>query len=120
MDATNGIRDRVATNVHSLMKQYGIQSQAKRAVKTGISQTQIGNILRRERAVSVDLLERLSDGLGCEPWVLLSPIDHVESFNNSDVQVMLHCYLRLSPNDQDAIKSMSQQLYDATRTSFLY
>ncbi len=102
------------------MKQAGIQSQAQLADTTGISQTQIGNILRRERGASIDLLERLAGGLGCEPWVLLSPTGYVEAFSNSDLQVMLHCYLRLSINDQDVLKAMAQQLYASTRTSFLY
>lgn len=120
MEASNGIRERMSTNLKTLMKQSGMKSQAQLAGVTGISQAQISNILRAEKGASIDVLERLSKGLGCDPWVLLSPVDYVDAFNNSDLRLLVHCYLRLRPNDQDALKGMSQQLYEATHSGKPY
>ena len=116
MEATNGIRERMSANLKSLMKLAGMQTQKQLAAATGISQTQIGYILRSEKGASIDILDRLANGLGCDPWVLLSPNGHVEAFDNSDLQEMVQCYLRLSISDQDSLKSISKELFQSIYT----
>ena len=113
-----GVCKMLATNLKTRMGSGGIKSQTQLAALTGISQSQIGNILREDRAASIDTIQRLADGLECEPWLLLSPVGDLEAFNDPDFQIMIHCYLRLMPTDQDAITNMTRQLYEASGTSF--
>jgi len=120
MKETKTICERLSTNLKSLMKQAGIKSQAELAVKTGISQTQISSILRLKKAPSIKTSEKLAVGTGCEPWVLLAPTLYVKEFHDSELQLMMYCYLRLLSDDQEALARMAQQLYEANRKSYLY
>ncbi len=107
-------REVLASNIKSLMKQAGIESQAQLAKTTGISQTQIGNILRQEKAASIDLLERMANGLGCEPWLLLGPVDFLKEFKHADFAALLYCYMKLPANDQNDVWEMTHNLYEST------
>lgn len=108
------IRKTLATNIKSLMNHAGIKSQAQLAQLTGISQTQISNILGHKKAASTDLLERLAAGLGCEPWLLLTPVAFLEEYGQTDYASLVYCYMRLRPSAQDAVWEMTHQLYEAT------
>ena len=77
-------REILASNIKTLMTHAGVQSQAQLSKFTGVSQTQIGNILRQEKAASIDLLERLANGLNCEPWLLLAPVSLLEESGQPD------------------------------------
>lgn len=107
-------REVLASNIKSLMKHIGIRSQAQLSSLTGISQTQIGNIFRHEKAASIDLLERLANGLNCEPWLLLAPVNLLEEFGQPDFAPLIYCYSRLRPSDQNAVWDMTHELYEAT------
>jgi len=106
-------REVLATNIKSLMKSAGIRTQTQLARITGISQTQIGNILRQDKAASIDMLVRLANGLNCEPWMLLSPVALLEKFVNTDFVPLVYCYVRLPQSDQDAVWDMTHELYEA-------
>lgn len=103
----------LSTNIRSVMKKNGIRSQAQLANITGISQTQIGNILRHEKAASIDLVERLANGLNCEPWLLLAPVNLFEELGESDFIPLVYCYLKIPRDDQDAVWDMTHDLYEA-------
>ena len=107
-------REILATNLKSLMNQSGIASQAKLASKTGVSQTQIGNILNQKKGASVDILERLAKGLVCDPWLLLAPVILLEGPEYTDFAPLLFCYVNLTESDQKAVWEMTHQLYEAT------
>ena len=98
-----GNRAVLADNLKSLMEYAGIRSQAELARITGVSQTEISNILRQKKAVSVDTLERLANGLGCEHWLLLAPATLMEHFNPEDFAPLVHCYMSLPHSDQKAV-----------------
>lgn len=113
-------REVLATNIKSLMKLADIRSQAELADITGISLTQINNILRQKKSASIDLLQRLADGLGCESWLLLVPTNFLKGHNNTDFMHLVYCYMRLRPNAREALWSLTHELYEATReTQFL-
>lgn len=103
----------LANSIRVLMKRAGIQSQAQLASITGISQTQIGYILGQKKAASIDLLERLANGLDCAPWVLLAPANFMEEFGYPEVTPLLYCYMRLNQSDKDAVWDMTHDLYEA-------
>ena len=108
----------LATNIKSLMQNAGIKTQAQLASMTGISQTQIGNILSQKKGASVDILERLATGLECDPWLLLAPITILENFEHADFLPFVHCFMRLHPDDQDTVWKMTHQLYESSNMVF--
>ena len=113
--ATIGTREILANNIKLLMKQSAIGSQTQLANLTGISLTQINNILRHKTGATVDLLQRLADGLDCEPWLLLMPATLLDQHSSKEVIPFVYCYMRLRPNAQGAVWSITQELYEATR-----
>ena len=112
-------REILAKNIKSLMKQAGIRSQADLASITGVSLTQISNILRHEKAASIDLLQRLADGLECESWQLLTPTTFLKDHDYMEFTKLVYCYMRLQPSAQEAVWSITQELYEATRDTLL-
>jgi len=101
------------------MKHVGIKSQAELADITGISQTQISNILRQEKSTSVDLLERLANAFDCERWLLLAPVTFLEEFGHTDFAPLLRCYVRLSLSSQEAVWALTHELYEANNANRL-
>ena len=108
------IREALATNLKSLMKHADIKTQAQLAELTGISQTQISNILCQKKATSIDMLGRLAVGLGCEPWLLLAPVTFLEEYGQTDYTALVYCYMRLRPDAQDAVWAITHELFEAT------
>lgn len=106
-------REILATNIRSLMLQAGIKSQSQLAALSGVSQSQVGNILNRKKAASVDTLQRLARGLECDLWVLLAPVKMLQDFEYSDFSPLVHCYMRLPVSDQTAVWEMTHQLYES-------
>ncbi len=103
-------REALATNIKLFMKRADIRSQAQFARVAGVSQTQIGNILGQRKAASIDLVERLAAGLGCEPWLLLAPVALVKEYGGEDFAPLVYNYLRLNQKDQDAVWDLAHDL----------
>ncbi|MGB5487537.1 MAG: helix-turn-helix transcriptional regulator, partial [Lysobacterales bacterium] len=105
-------REVLAINLKALMKHYDIKSQVKLSKVTGVSQTQIGYILRGEKAASIDILERLANSLNCEPWLLLAPVNLIVDYGQPDFTPLVYCYSRLRQQDQNAVWDMTHNLYE--------
>jgi len=112
-------REILATNLRALMEQAGITSQTQLARACNVSQTQISNILSQKKSATVDILERLTEGLNCERWLLLAPVKYLQNLEHVDFEPLVHCYLRLSPSAQDAVWEMIHQLYEANNMGYL-
>ena len=108
----------LAANLMSLMEHAGIGSQAELARVTGVSQTQISNILHQKKAASVDILERLANGLECENWLLLAPATLVENYESTDFSPLVHCYMSLPHSDQEAVWSVAHELFESNHGVF--
>ncbi|MDX2417711.1 MAG: helix-turn-helix transcriptional regulator [Xanthomonadales bacterium] len=108
----------LATNIKTLMKHADIHSQAHLSRVTGVSQTQVGNIFRHEKAASIDLLERLAHGLNCEPWLLLTPLKLKKESTHPDYLPLMYCYSRLSPSDQNTVWGLAFQLHETTNETY--
>jgi len=109
----------LAANLRSLLKLNDISSQKQLADVTGVSQTQIGNILHCKKAASIDLLNRLSNGLNCEPWLFLVPVNLFEELRQDDFLPLVHCYSKLPPHDQNAVWDITYELFEATNGVYL-
>jgi len=107
-------REVLAANIKALMKHYEIKTQAKLSKVTGVSQTQIGNILRGDKAASIDTLERLATGLHLNPWLLLAPVNLLVDFDQPDFVPLVYCYSRLRLQDQNDVWDLTHNLYETT------
>ena len=107
-------RKTVATNLRSLMHHADIRSQAQLAKLSGVSQTQIGNILRCQKSSSIDLLDRLANGLNCEPWLLLVPTHLLEVLRAEDFLPLVYCYSILIQRDRNAVWKMTHKFFEST------
>lgn len=113
-------REILAANVRSLMKHAGIKAQAELACVTGISQTQISNILHQRKSASIDLLGRLAGRLNCERWLLLAPVSFLEELGHTDYAAFLRCYMRLSLSSQEAVRELTHELHEAHNANRLW
>lgn len=100
------------------MKRAGVSSQAELSQITGVSQSQIGNILRQKKGVSISVLERLAQGLESEPWLMLAPSDFFEKQNTGDFLPMMLCYMKLNEDAQASLWKIIYDLYDASSKGY--
>ncbi|WP_062114900.1 helix-turn-helix domain-containing protein [Aureimonas sp. AU40] len=64
------LRSVIATNIRTLRNARGLSQQAF-ALEIEMDRTYLGGVERGERNVSLDNIERIAEGLGVEPWMLL-------------------------------------------------
>lgn len=84
--------DTVVENLKLLMSRTGIDSQNALSRVSGVSQTQIGNILRHEQQPGMTVLAKLAAAFGVEPWQLLAPSRWLGRLNASQVAELLDLY----------------------------
>lgn len=97
----------LSSNIALLMKRSGHDSQLKLAAATGVSQAQIGNILRCEKSPTVSTLSRLAAGLRCETWQLLAPTQMLERGMDQQFNDLLNAYLAADENGRATILSVA-------------
>lgn len=64
------LRDIIALNVRRVRTEKGLTQDAL-ADLCQLDRTYVGSIERGQRNLTIDSLERLSNGLGVEPWQLI-------------------------------------------------
>ena len=84
--------DTVVENLKLLMSRTGIDSQNALSRVSGVSQTQIGNILRHEQQPGMTVLAKLAAAFGVESWQLLAPSRWLGRLNASQVAELLDLY----------------------------
>lgn len=72
------LRKIVAENLRRIMKERDL-NQPKLAAVTGVSQTQIGNVLREQSSPTADFLDRIATGLRIEVVELIVDHDQLNS-----------------------------------------
>lgn len=66
----------LAENLERLMDEHpGLDSGPAIQRAIGLSPSSIGRIKRQEVAVGIDMVDKLAQAFGCEPWELLVPDD---------------------------------------------
>jgi transcriptional regulator with XRE-family HTH domain len=68
------LRDVVARNIRALAKQRGMALNAVADV-SGVSRSQLFNVLNAESSPSLDWMARVARALEVEPWRLLVPVE---------------------------------------------
>lgn len=66
------LRERFGLNFQDLRREHGF-SQESFANETGIDRGYISDLDNAKFAASLDMVERIADGLGVDPSVLLKP-----------------------------------------------
>lgn len=108
------IRETLANNLQTRMNLNRIRTRSELAKLSGVSPAQIGNILKRQAGTTVDVLQKLANGLACDPWVLLGPAGFSKSGHDIDIDMLIQCFLGLRDADQSAIWRITHQLSAAT------
>ena len=65
-------RDTLANNLRALMNEFA-WNQVELSKRSGVSQRQISNILRRETGCSIEHAEAIAKAFGLEGWHLIMP-----------------------------------------------
>lgn len=90
--AKESIREVLAANTRALMKRRG-WTQTQVASKAGLSQTHVGNVLRREVDPTTAVLAGLGKAFGLPSWLLLVPELPIEVLDSQEVPALVKSYL---------------------------
>lgn len=101
------IIDIVATNLEAAMERSGLENQSKLMRASGVSQAHISSILRRHKAPTVSVLERLSKALRIEPWQLLLPPELAALGPSAGLRRLLAAYATSSPEARRVIEAVA-------------
>ena len=107
----------LVANLTLLMDRSGLDTQEKVAKAAGVSQTHVGNILRRDKLPGVRVLERIAAGFGIEVWQLLAPNVILSAGISKDFSKVFEAYARASDSGRSTILQVAeaQALYSTTR-----
>lgn len=93
--AKESIRDVLAANTKVLMKRRG-WTQQQLASKAKMSQTHVGNVLRKEVDPTTAVLGALGSAFDIPPWLLLVPNLPPDILDSKEVPNLLQTYLEAS------------------------
>lgn len=85
-------REVLATNLRGLMKRRGWK-QTQLAEKARISQTHIGNVLRKQVDPTTVMLDALGRAFGVPGWVLLIPGLPIEILDSTSIPELVQTYI---------------------------
>lgn len=100
--ADDSIREVLATNTRTLMERRGWK-QIQLAAKSGISQTHIGNVLRREVEPTSKIIAGLARAFGVPAYLLLVPGLPPEILDSREVPNLLQSYLEAAAQPLSAV-----------------
>lgn len=101
---------RLASNIELLMKRSGRDSQLKLAAASGVSQTQIGNILRAEKSPTISTLIKLAHGLRVSPWQVLAPPELLQRGMDKQFSDLLDCFLAADDQGRETLLTVARSL----------
>lgn len=107
--------ERLADNVRALMKQHGNLTQDGLKARSGISQAQISNILRKAQNPQLDTLAAIAGAFGLEPWQLLQPTEALERPGGEGLAKLSDFYLRCDSEGRAVILAVARAQADALR-----
>ena len=102
MDATEKIKE--------MMKQRG-WSAYKLAKKSGLSETTIANLIRRNTVPSIPTVEAICNGFGISLSQFFSDGDTIE--DSSEYKPLIDCWSALSPEQREAALKLLQVINQA-------
>lgn len=90
--AKESIKDVLAKNTRVLMDRRG-WNQVKLGQKAGISQTHVGNVLRKEVEPTTTVIESLARAFGLPGYILLMPGLPAELLDSNEIPALLQAWL---------------------------
>lgn len=100
--------DQLIANLEYVMKDSRISSQPKFGAASGVSPTHIGNILRKDKGASVDVMAKLAHAAGLKAWQLLLPTRFLERGLDAQFNALLEYYLDADPSGRETILRVAQ------------
>jgi len=83
----------LATNLTALMKRRGWRQEDLEA-KSGISQTYISRLIRKQSDPTIRVLEDLGQAFGIPGWVLLIPNVNIETLDSRAIPALIETFSR--------------------------
>jgi transcriptional regulator with XRE-family HTH domain len=90
--AKESVKDVLAKNTRALMTRRG-WNQEQLGKRAGISQTHVGNVLRKEVEPTTTIIESLAKAFGIEAYVLMMPGLPVELLDSNEIPALLRMWL---------------------------
>lgn len=100
--------DLLIKNLEQVMTDPRYSSQQKLGDAAGLSQTHIGNILRRDKVPSILKVQQIAEGVGMKTWQLLLPTEALRAGIDSRFNDLLDCYLASDSEGRAAILRMAR------------
>jgi len=104
-------RDLVVMNINALMRSSGIGTQAALSKKSGVAQSHISRILRRESDPTTEMLDSLASALGVSTLQLVSDASNTQT--NPEATELTRTIEKLTASGRmspDEIKAMNDML----------
>jgi transcriptional regulator with XRE-family HTH domain len=90
--AKDSIQETLAINVKALMERRG-WTQVVLGKRAGMSQTHVGNVLRKNAAPTSVIISKLARAFDLPDWLLLVPNLPVELLDSKEVPALLQAWL---------------------------
>ncbi len=95
-------------NLEVAMLQDRFSTQTKVANASGVSQAHVGNLLRKEKVPTIDIVQQIAHGLGLRTWQILLPARQFKKGITNDFNDLLESYLAATPKGRDTILSVAE------------
>lgn len=99
-------RETLALNLALLMRRAGV-NQVELAKKSGVSQRQISNILRRETGCSIEHADALARAFGLQGWHLIMPTLTADIASGA-IALLIERYAAASEDGRRAIDRVAE------------
>lgn len=90
--AKDSIKDVLAKNTRALMERRG-WGQVELGKRAGISQTHVGNVLRKQVEPTTTIIEGLAKAFNLPGYVLLMPNLPIELLDSNEIPALLQTWL---------------------------
>jgi transcriptional regulator with XRE-family HTH domain len=90
--ARDSIQEVLAANVRALMNRRG-WNQEQLAKRADMSQTHVGNVLRKTASPTSTVIGKLAKAFGVADWLLIVPNVPVELLDSNEIPALLQTWL---------------------------
>lgn len=110
MKMTNTIHAAIAGNLTRLMEYHDNMSQATLAIKAGVSQKTVSNLLNPGSVASIrtDSIEKVATYFRIQPYHLMIPDLPIEELISKRIEKVVECYAQSLPDGRENIKRIAE------------
>lgn len=101
-------RETLARNLRHLMEMENLSEPAL-AKRSGVSQRTINNILRIEKAPTLDTVDKLAAAFGLNLWHLIMPSLPEDLVRSPSLEKLYRAYIKASPDGREYIDRVAER-----------